>query len=161
MENEVFQFAMDAQREKRQRIVLGALLCIVLAFIGGIWIGEQKVDKYPSAKTMDDLLHAIAIVESNKDVNALGQCGEVGVYQVTDIFKEDVERLLSYDVRWSPHIMEGYIKVYWFYYGDTTRLGRPATLEDYARMFYGGPDGYDDPATEWYWNKVKGVMYGQ
>ena len=40
-------------------------------------------------------------------------------------------------------------------YATPARLGRPVTQEDVARIHNGGPNGYKNPATKQYWEKVK------
>ena len=49
---------------------------------------------------------------------------------------------------------------YWRHYGEQYRrtTGKTPTAEVLARIHNGGPDGWKNPATHKYWQKVKAVM---
>ncbi|MDP6249404.1 MAG: hypothetical protein QGH26_01040 [Candidatus Pacebacteria bacterium] len=44
------------------------------------------------------------------------------------------------------------------YYAIERRIGREPTLQDMARIWNGGPNGYKKPSTKKYWEKVKEVL---
>ena len=56
-----------------------------------------------------------------------------------------------YDRQKSEQIMIAYLHRY----ANENRLGRRPTIEDFARIWNGGPNGYKKQATVKYWNKVK------
>lgn len=56
-----------------------------------------------------------------------------------------------YDRQKAEQIMIAYLHRY----ANENRLGRRPTIEDYARIWNGGPNGYKIQATVKYWNKVK------
>lgn len=56
-----------------------------------------------------------------------------------------------YDRQKAEQIMIAYLHRY----ANENRLGRRPTIEDYARIWNGGPNGYKKQATVKYWNKVK------
>jgi len=84
----------------------------------------------------------------------------LGLYQITGIFVDDVNRILGYDKykyidRLDRQKSQAMILIFLEHYATPERLGRPATLEDKARMIKGGPNGYKDFSTCEYWKKVK------
>ena len=58
------------------------------------------------------------------------------------------------DLEYSKRVFRAYMKRY----ATKKRLGRTPTLEDMARIWNGGPNGYKKSATIKYWNKVKCAM---
>lgn len=105
---------------------------------------------------MERLLNAIALVESEGNPAAVGDAGgSVGRYQLSEVYVEDVERIIGGDIRRSPTISRAYVQVYLNHYATRERLGAEPTLEHMARIHNGGPDGWMDGATEPYWFKVK------
>ena len=56
-----------------------------------------------------------------------------------------------YDRQKAEQIMLSYLHRY----ATENRLGKRPTIEDYARIWNGGPNGYKIQATVKYWNKVK------
>jgi len=83
----------------------------------------------------------------------------LGLYQITGIFVRDVNRILGYDKykyidRLDRQKSQAMILIFLEHYATPERLGRPATLEDKARMIKGGPNGYKDYSTLAYWSKV-------
>lgn len=110
----------------------------------------------------EQLLDAIAIVESGGDSQAVGDSGKaVGKYQIWRIYVDDVNRILkrqtyTYDDRYDPVKSREIATIYLKYWGS--RIGRPPTLEDYARIHNSGPNGYKKDCTKTYWEKVKTIM---
>ena len=62
---------------------------------------------------------------------------------------EDVD-----DLHYSLRVFRRYMARY----ATERRLGRKPTLEDQARIWNGGPNGYKRAATHGYWNKVKEAL---
>jgi hypothetical protein len=62
---------------------------------------------------------------------------------------EDVD-----DLQYSLRVFRRYMARY----ATERRLGRKPTLEDQARIWNGGPNGYKRAATNGYWNKVKEAL---
>ena len=56
-----------------------------------------------------------------------------------------------YDRKKSESILTTYLHLY----ANEKRLGREPTVEDYARIWNGGPNGYKRKATVKYWEKLK------
>lgn len=56
-----------------------------------------------------------------------------------------------YDRQKSESILATYLHLY----ANKERLGREPTVEDYARIWNGGPNGYKRKATVKYWEKLK------
>jgi len=56
-----------------------------------------------------------------------------------------------YDRQKSENILTTYLHIY----ANEKRLGRKPTVEDYARIWNGGPNGYKRKATVKYWEKLK------
>jgi hypothetical protein len=50
---------------------------------------------------------------------------------------------------------ESILATYLHLYANKERLGREPTVEDYARIWNGGPNGYKRKATVKYWVKLK------
>lgn len=95
---------------------------------------------------IDDLLDAIEWVESKGDACAAGDLGEVGAYQITKQYVDDVNRILkcdaySYEDRFDKIKSREMVLIYIEYY-DIYGF----SLEDKARIHNAGPDGWrNDP----------------
>jgi len=105
----------------------------------------------------ENLLRAIAIVESNDNPNAVGDGGKaLGAYQIWYVYWQDA-------IRHIPSIGGEYVDVidtnyarqvviaYWDRYGHRVNY----SLEGLARIHNGGPTGYRKNATVSYWNSVR------
>lgn len=105
----------------------------------------------------ENLLRAIAIVESNNDPSAVGDNGNaLGVYQIWNVYWQDA-------IRHIPAIGGEYVDVidtnyarqvviaYWDRYGHRVDY----SLEGLARIHNGGPTGFRKSATNRYWKKVQ------
>lgn len=109
------------------------------------------------------LLAAIAVVESGGNPAAVGDRGRsVGAYQIQAICVADVNRIHGTDYRWpedarnpvtAAAIARTYLEHWTAVY--TRRTGDPVTPEVAARIWNGGPRGYERAATVNYWQKVE------
>lgn len=109
------------------------------------------------------LVCALIAVESGGDDYAVGDHGAaVGCLQIHEAVVRDVNQRL----RIHPLLFANAerldraqsIKICVFYlnhYATESRLGHTPTDEDYARIWNGGPNGYKNPRTYGYWNRVK------
>tara|TARA_R110002020_G_scaffold69785_2_gene181587 strand:+ start:1104 stop:1472 length:369 start_codon:yes stop_codon:yes gene_type:complete len=59
-----------------------------------------------------------------------------------------------YDRQKAEHILIAYLHRY----ANEERLGRQPELEDYARIWNGGPNGHKKQATVKYWGKLKKAL---
>ena len=105
---------------------------------------------------VDQLLAAIATVESGNDSNAVGDGGKaIGVYQIHKVYWQDAvefDKTLGgsyqdcYDPDYARRVVLAYLKRY---------APAGATQETLARIHNGGPRGYLKKATLKYWAKVQ------
>jgi hypothetical protein len=117
--------------------------------------------------TFDQLIFALAIVESSLNPLAVGDNGNaVGYLQITPAVVQDVNTFYGttyemddrYDTRKSVEICKKYLK----YWGEVfeKKTGRPPSAEIYAKMWNGGCYAWKktDPKVlknlDTYWNKV-------
>jgi len=117
--------------------------------------------------TFDQLIFALAIVESSLNPLAVGDNGNaVGYLQITPAVVQDVNTFYGttyemddrYDTRKSVEICKKYLK----YWGEVfeKKTGRPPSAEIYAKMWNGGCYAWKktDPKVlknlDNYWNKV-------
>ena len=114
---------------------------------------------------LDPLFLALAEVESTSGTRS------ANVYQITDVYIKDVNRItsrntatnsLSFQIRdkYSKYKSQDMMLVYWKYYGSIYRdkTGKTPTFEVLSRIHNGGPVGYDRPSTTNYWNKVRRAL---
>lgn len=118
-------------------------------------------------ETITQLILAIIQIESGGNDKLINK-REVayGPMQIRRIYVKDVNRILleNKDSRYFLH-QDAFDRdksidmfmIYVFYWGDVMECetGRPATLEDYARIHNGGPRGWQKESTKAYWEKVK------
>lgn len=106
------------------------------------------------------LIAALIMVESSGKDAAIGADGKsFGPLQITDICREDVNRIAGtcytrsdcFDRAASSAMFALYIA----HYCTANRLGRAPTWQDAARIWNGGPDGWRQPCTLNYWRKVE------
>ncbi|XP_022088600.1 lysozyme-like [Acanthaster planci] len=114
-------------------------------------------------------MHCICIVESNckmpnpvchMDVGSLS-CGP---YQIKKAYWNDARlkggslmgdwKKCTATFTCSEDAVQGYMERYAIY----SRLGHNPTCEDFARIHNGGPNGFKNPATIPYWDKVKNCL---
>jgi hypothetical protein len=117
----------------------------------------------------EKLLDAICIVESNGKADAVGDNGKaVGAYQLHKIYVDDVNSFpevkkagkhYTYEDRLDPEKSREITRWYLIHYGRVYQnSGKTLTLEVFARIHNGGPNGYKKKATEAYWVKVKAEL---
>ena len=116
----------------------------------------------PAAQLLK-LLAAIAVVESNVNDAAIGDGGDAhGRYQIHRSVVRDVNAsyLTSYHIRdaHDPVKAERIALLYlWRYTAEVPN----ASLENAARIWNGGPDGWRESSTLAYWHKVHAEMVHQ
>lgn len=130
--------------------------------------GEAHSKLQTERKTMitwKAFVMAVMMVESSGNDKAIGDNGashgplQIQKACVIDANEWRKARGLSqfrfpqdcYDRQKAEQIMLSYLHRY----ATENRLGRRPTIEDYARIWNGGPNGYEKQATVKYWNKVK------
>lgn len=108
------------------------------------------------------LMFAMGDVESNNNPDAVGDNGQaVGVLQIHPQVIKDVNTITGagytlqdrYDPDKSREICAAYLGYHGMQYQMKT--GKEPTLEVYARIWNGGPRGYEKPQTLKYWRKVQ------
>ena len=118
--------------------------------------------KLPMIK-INILIAALIAVESAGNDAAVGDNGmAVGCLQIWETTVEDINRFAgtSYtaaDRRDRKKSIE-MCKLYLTHYGTEKRLGRTPTVEELARIWNGGPNGYKRDITLQYWKKVKSKL---
>ncbi len=109
----------------------------------------------PSEPTIDGLLDAIEWVESRGDAGAVGKGGEVGAYQITKQYVDDVNRIIkvssmnipyfTYEDRWfraaSREMTRILIGYYYQQLNYTAYMSYEEDFEAMARIHNAGPDG--------------------
>lgn len=106
------------------------------------------------------LLLALIIIESHGNDNAINSHA-AGCLQITPILVKDVNRIAgtSYTLqdRLDRQKSIEMAQIYLQYYGKvyTKKTGKEPDNEIYARIWNGGPDGWQKSCTEEYWLKVK------
>ena len=106
----------------------------------------------------------LAGVESDpRNPNRPGDHGRaLGGLQITQPVVDDVDRFSGQ--HWThqdaedPAIAEEMLRIYEGHWATSARLGHEPTLEDMARIWNGGPDGWRKPSTLGYWAKVQSAM---
>lgn len=150
-------------KDKREPIMLNKKVFF-------IWVALIIMATFAQVCKGADFLTAIAIVESNKNDNAVGDNGNaVGRYQIWKAYVDDVNRILklsksttrfNYNDRRDPVKAAQMVRIYMSHYGKRYKkvTGKNPTLEVYARIHNGGPNGWKKPATIKYWKKVQKEM---
>lgn len=114
------------------------------------------------------LISALMIVESDGRAEAIGDSGRaVGVLQIHPECVQDVNRITgkTYTLKdraiasHSRDICAAYLRHYGRVY--ERRTGRKATAEVLARIWNGGPRGYNNARTRRYWAKVQAELRRQ
>ena len=117
-----------------------------------------------AAEVPDSLIQALIQIESNGNDLAVGDVNlanpAFGCLQIRQPCVTDVNRKLATNYRaeeclgnrgLSIRICREYLNLY----ATEKRVGHKPTLEDYARIWNGGPNGFRKTSTEDYWRKVK------
>lgn len=117
---------------------------------------------------MNEVLDAIAIVESAGDPNAIGDNGNaIGLFQIWESYwKDGIERSGiggEYSDCFDPAYARMVVLGYMDRYATPTRLGRAVTQKDIAFLHNGGPraiwaKGQKLNNLETYWSKVRRTM---
>jgi len=137
------------------KIVVISLLCACRA--------EASTPDY----TIDDLIEAIIWVESKGDDFSIGDKDKkhwaYGPMQVTepcviDFNKRRGTAYQSKDMLGNRELSIQCFHVYMERYAIQRRLGHEPTLEDMARIWNGGPNGYKKASTDEYWQKVQEAL---
>ena len=112
------------------------------------------------------LIAALIQVESGGDVLALGDGGRsVGWLQISAGVVEDVNRVYGRDFtmmdRYDPDRSADICRLYLHHWGNhyEKTTGKAATVEVLARIWNGGPRGWEKQSTAMYWNKVRKAMW--
>ena len=109
-----------------------------------------------------ELLAALIAVESGGNDMARGRRGELGALQVRPCVVRDVNRIAGTHYRWAEMTNRwaalGVFRIYTGHYCTETRLGRPVTNQDLARVWHGGPSGWKRSKTVAYWRRVRARM---
>lgn len=117
---------------------------------------------------MNTLAQAIALiflVESNRGMDRqIGDEGKaVGPFQQHKQFVDDVNRIsgkhFTYDDRNRFDQARQMAEIYLSHYCTPKRLGHRPTLQDYLRIYNGGPRGLTKSATWDYWLKAVQKYY--
>lgn len=119
--------------------------------------------KAAGATVPDRLIDALVQVESNGNPSAIGDKGRAfGCLQIWQCVVTDVNQVsrvkYTHADAFDPVKARAICRAYLARYATAKRLGREPTLEDFARIWNGGPAGHRNPATIKYWNKVSAVL---
>lgn len=134
--------------KKKNYLIIILIVTAVLAFA-----------KEPPERLID----ALAVVESSNNPNAVGDGGRAyGLLQIWEPIVLDVNANFgtrythsdAFDPVKAREICRKYLSIY----ATEKRLGREPTLQDYARIWNGGPNGYRKVSTLKYWSKVRSVL---
>jgi len=139
----------------RTKNLLKAIIASIAVILGFVPDCDGAVR---TEHNLDDLLRAIATVESNNDPNAFNAKEDAaGLYQIRPIYLADVNRLLGYPRykladRYDPVLAKEMVVIYLRHYGKNK------SIEAMARIHNGGPRGYKKTSTLRYWQKIKRTM---
>lgn len=119
------------------------------------------------------LIIALILVESNgNDMairrNAAGTPTEYGCLQITKDCVDDVNRIVGIPnhFKWPEDALVRaksieMAQIYIGHYATKERLGREPDLQDMARIWNGGPDGWKQPETREYWRLTIKAIRGR
>ena len=135
-------------------VIVGCLLALIVSCASRVKADTLDYDR---------LLPALERVESSGNPTAIGDGGKaLGILQIWDVVIADVNRAkgTSYTHRdaFDPAKARAICRAYLSIYCTPRRLGRQPTMEDAARIWNGGPNGFKKAATKKYWQKVKAAM---
>lgn len=114
------------------------------------------------------LISALIAVESGGRADAIGDGGRaVGVLQITPVCVQDINRFstISYTLEDRANEWRS-VEMCWrylYHYGNIYKrdTGKEPTAEILARIWNGGPRGYNDEKTRRYWAKVQAELQRQ
>jgi hypothetical protein len=129
---------------------IGVLLAILAALVSTAKAAPLDLDR---------LIPALVQVESNGNPRAVGDNGKaLGQLQIWSVVVIDVNRAkgtrYTHKDAFDPAKAEAICRAYLSIYATPRRLGRTPTMEDAARIWNGGPNGWKKKATDSYWHKV-------
>ena len=106
------------------------------------------------------LIVALISIESSGNNSAIGDNGlAAGCLQIHSIMVRDVNRIFGkhYTLldRYNRRKSVQMCKIYLRHYCTAKRLGHKPTMQDMARCWNGGPNGYKKKCSLAYWFKVK------
>lgn len=114
------------------------------------------------------LISALMIVESDGRAEAIGDSGRaVGILQITPVCVQDINRFSKVQYNLSDRADERKsVEMCWrylYHYGNIYKrdTGKEPTAEILARIWNGGPRGYNDEKTRRYWAKVQAELQRQ
>ena len=130
---------------------------IIIALMGTV--------TYANTQVSIEMVDALGIIESHQDPNAVGDNGAaVGILQIHKEYVDDVNRILgrkvfSYEDRWDSGKSYSMAFVYLNHYGRRYKrlTGKEPTMEVYARIHNGGPNGFKKKATKKYGKRASEV----
>jgi len=122
----------------------------------------------PASETLyDDLILALIQVESSGSDEAVGDlnlrdksygCLQIRQPAVDDYNQTNQTSWKAEDCLRNRELSITICKWYLGYYASESRLGRAPTLEDRARIWNGGPNGWKKSGTHGYWIKVQKAL---
>lgn len=111
------------------------------------------------------LIPILIQVESNGNDHAIGDNGNsIGCLQLSMPALHDVNRIYGtkygYTHRWNRKHSEDIATKYLAYWGRRyrERIGYAPSMEIYARIYNGGPNGWAKKGTDEYWDKVRKLL---
>lgn len=109
------------------------------------------------------LIAALIQVESGGNDRAVGDGGRsLGCLQISDVVVADVRRItgrwVSRTDAWNRQKSIRICVDYLSHYATRERLGYEPRMEDMARIWNGGPNGWRKEATRDYWRKVSAAL---
>lgn len=112
---------------------------------------------------LPSLLAALVAVESGGNAAAVGDHGQaLGLLQIHAGVVLDVNKFAGthyvHADAFNPAAARRICSLYLEHYVTTARLGHYPTVQDYARVWNGGPQGWRRSATLGYWSRVKGKL---
>lgn len=112
-----------------------------------------------------NFITALMIVESGDNASAIGDNGKaIGCLQIHESVVKDVNRHFGVDIKHkamadkklSIAVCSAYLRMWGRHYQQIT--GKEPTYEILARIWNGGPNGWQKDSTEKYWCKVEKEM---
>jgi len=112
------------------------------------------------------LIPLLIAVESRGNPTARGDNGaSVGILQIQAGCIQDVNRIYKTNYTWPKHALNAHTAqkichLYLAYWGEQYErvIGRKASMETLARIWNGGPNGWNKRQTQKYWRKVKRLL---
>lgn len=133
-----------------------SVLTVLLAV--GYCKGEEE-------SRFEEVLEAIAIVESNANDRAVGDGGKArGRYQIWACYVADVNRIAGTSYTHSdahdPDKARKMVEIYLTHYGEIyqRRTRRSPSVEVLCRIHNGGPSGWRKESTLPYWGRCQEAM---